>query len=124
MFFVHHPSPCVRCTALQELVDQLLELSSRTVGGLNATPAKRQQIEELVDELEAFCPRNPLRSPLLFGDYEVRGCGSHRVLRSLRMAAVSAWSAGRAGAACKLQCSPYAVALPEHTVPLHPCTRR
>ncbi|PRW59283.1 putative plastid-lipid-associated chloroplastic isoform A [Chlorella sorokiniana] len=55
----------------QELVDQLLELSSRTDGGLNASPAKRQQIEELVDELEAFCPRNPLRSPLLYGDYEV-----------------------------------------------------
>lgn len=57
----------------QELVDQLLELSSRTDGGLNASPAKRQQIEELVDELEAFCPRNPLRSPLLYGDYEVGG---------------------------------------------------
>lgn len=63
---------------MQELVDQLLELSSRTDGGLNASPAKRQQIEELVEELEAFCPRNPLRNPLLFGDYEVgqrRGSG-------------------------------------------------
>jgi len=58
----------------QELVDQLLELSARTDGGLNASPAKREQIAELVEELEGFCPRNPLRSPLLFGEYEVRCC--------------------------------------------------
>lgn len=57
----------------QELVSQLLELAERTDGGLNASAAKRQQIEELVEELEGFCPRNPLRSTLLFGDYEV-GC--------------------------------------------------
>lgn len=55
----------------QELVDNLLELTRRTDGGLNASPAKREQIAELVEELQAFCPRNPLRSPLLFGDYEV-----------------------------------------------------
>lgn len=55
----------------QELVSQLLELAERTDGGLNASAAKRQQIEELVEELEGFCPRNPLRSTLLFGDYEV-----------------------------------------------------
>jgi hypothetical protein len=55
----------------QALVDQLLELTERTEGGLNASPSRRQEIEELVGELEAYCPRNPLRSPLLFGDYEV-----------------------------------------------------
>ncbi|KAL4445820.1 hypothetical protein ABPG77_009019 [Micractinium sp. CCAP 211/92] len=55
----------------QELVDQLLELTERTDGGLNASPAKREQIAALVEELEAYCPRNPLRSPLLYGDYEV-----------------------------------------------------
>jgi hypothetical protein len=56
----------------QELVDQLLELAERTDGGVNASPATRQQIAELAEELEGFCPRNPLRSPLLFGDYDVR----------------------------------------------------
>lgn len=71
---------------MQELVDQLLELSSRTDGGLNASPAKRQQIEELVDELEAFCPRNPLRNPLLFGDYEV---GSRRAAAGVPLHALS-----------------------------------
>jgi hypothetical protein len=55
----------------QALVDQLLELTERTQGGLNASPSRRQEIDELVGELEAYCPRNPLRSPLLFGDYEV-----------------------------------------------------
>lgn len=55
----------------QELVDQILELTERTDGGLNASPAKREQIAALVEELEAYCPRNPLRSPLLYGDYEV-----------------------------------------------------
>ncbi len=53
-------------------MDQLLELTERTDGGLNASPAKREQIAALVEELEAYCPRNPLRSPLLYGDYEVR----------------------------------------------------
>ena len=53
-------------------MDQLLDLTERTDGGLSASPAKREQIAELVEELEQYCPRNPLRSPLLFGDYEVR----------------------------------------------------
>lgn len=59
-------------------MDQLLELTERTDGGLNASPAKREQIAALVEELESYCPRNPLRSPLLYGDYEVRGwpCGA------------------------------------------------
>lgn len=52
-------------------MDQILELTERTDGGLNASPAKREQIAALVEELEAYCPRNPLRSPLLYGDYEV-----------------------------------------------------
>lgn len=55
----------------QELVDQLLELSERTAGGINASPARRDEIAEVVEELEAFCPKAPLRSPLLYGDYEV-----------------------------------------------------
>ncbi|PSC67954.1 putative plastid-lipid-associated chloroplastic [Micractinium conductrix] len=55
----------------QELVDRLLELTERTNGGLNASPAKRDEIAGLVDELEGYCPRAPMRSPLIFGDYEV-----------------------------------------------------
>ena len=59
----------------QELVDRLLELTERTNGGLNASPAKRDEIAGLVDELEGYCPRAPMRSPLIFGDYEVGWCG-------------------------------------------------
>lgn len=59
----------------QELVSELLELSERTQGGLNASGARREQIAELVEELEGFCPRSPLRNPLLYGDYEVRAGG-------------------------------------------------
>ena len=55
----------------QELVGQLLELVERSDGGLSTPPAKREEIAELVAELEGLGTRNPLRSPLLFGDYEV-----------------------------------------------------
>lgn len=53
-------------------VSELIELTSRTNGGLNASSAKRQEIAELAEELQQYCPRNPLRSPLLFGEYEVQ----------------------------------------------------
>jgi hypothetical protein len=54
-----------------DLVDRLLELSDGTEGGIRASPATREAVGEVVDELEAFCPKAPLRSELIFGEWEV-----------------------------------------------------
>lgn len=55
----------------QEIVDELLDLSEDTEAGIKVSPSVRQEIEELVDELESFCPKQPLRSELIFGEWEV-----------------------------------------------------
>ncbi|KAL4859873.1 putative plastid-lipid-associated protein 8 [Chlorella vulgaris] len=69
--FLAPAKPAAGSNKTQELVSELIELTSRTNGGLNASSAKRQEIAELAEELQQYCPRNPLRSPLLFGEYEV-----------------------------------------------------
>lgn len=71
LFGVFAPKPETSANRAQTLVNELLQSVEGTDGGLNASKAKRAQIEELVSELEGICPRNPLRSPLLFGEYEV-----------------------------------------------------
>jgi hypothetical protein len=54
-----------------ELVDELLELTRGTEAGLKASTSRKEQIEELVDELSGYCMRSPLRSDLIFGEWEV-----------------------------------------------------
>lgn len=54
-----------------DVVDRLVELTESTDGGVKASAACRKEIAELVEELEQYCPPNPLRNPLLFGEYEV-----------------------------------------------------
>lgn len=93
------PAPLLATPLLkQELVSDLLELTERTSGGLNASGAKREQIAELVDELQAFCPRAPLRNPLLYGDYEVRAGARclEEGLRAKEGERMRRWPAGRA----------------------------
>lgn len=72
LFGLFTPSkPKSNANAAQDLVNELLQSVEGTDGGLKASQARREQIAQLVDELEGCCPRNPLRSPLLFGEYEV-----------------------------------------------------
>jgi chemotaxis protein histidine kinase CheA len=54
-----------------ELVDQLLDLTRGTEAGLKASASRKEEIEELVDELSEYCMRSPLRSDLIFGEWEV-----------------------------------------------------
>ncbi|KAL4521828.1 hypothetical protein Ndes2526A_g02009 [Nannochloris sp. 'desiccata'] len=54
-----------------ELVEELLELTRGTEAGLKASAIRKEEIEELVDELSEYCMRSPLRSDLIFGEWEV-----------------------------------------------------
>eukprot|EP00887_Chlorella_sp_A99_P000984 scaffold5.g984.t1 len=65
------PPAAAKAGRAQEIVADLLELTAGTNGGRDASPALRQEVEALVEELEGYCPRSPVRSPLLFGDFEV-----------------------------------------------------
>jgi hypothetical protein len=58
-------------TRATELVRELLEVTIPTEGGIKASPAVRDRVEELVEQLSAYCPRAPLRSELIFGIWEV-----------------------------------------------------
>jgi hypothetical protein len=60
-----------RAAELSARVDRLLELAAGTDAGVSASPAARAELAELVDELEGQGPAAPLRSPLLFGTWEV-----------------------------------------------------
>ena len=55
----------------QKLVDRLLELSEKTNGGVRTTPAVVGEIEQIVGDLEKYCPKSPLRSDLIFGEWEL-----------------------------------------------------
>mmetsp|Transcript_1069 Transcript_1069/g.3292 ORF Transcript_1069/g.3292 Transcript_1069/m.3292 type:complete len:389 (+) Transcript_1069:662-1828(+) len=54
------------------LVDELLRLTRDCDAGFNTRPAEREQISSIVQELSAFCPKNPLSRPELLGRWEVR----------------------------------------------------
>jgi hypothetical protein len=55
----------------QELVEELVDICKGTDAGAKASTARREQIAELVDELQQYCMKNPLKSNLLWGEYEV-----------------------------------------------------
>ena len=55
----------------EELVEELVDVCKGTDAGAKASTAKREQIAELVDELQQYCMKNPLKSKLLWGEYEV-----------------------------------------------------
>lgn len=55
----------------QELVEELVDICKVTDAGAKASPARREEIAELVDELQQYCMKNPLKSQLLWGEYEV-----------------------------------------------------
>lgn len=55
----------------QELVSRLLEITDGTEAGIKASNQLREEIAELVEELESYCPRSPLRSELIFGTWEI-----------------------------------------------------
>ncbi|KAK9831012.1 hypothetical protein WJX81_008474 [Elliptochloris bilobata] len=50
--------------------------AEKTGGGARASPAKREEISELVEQLNALGPRAPVRSPLFPGAYEVLYCSN------------------------------------------------
>jgi PAP_fibrillin len=54
-----------------ELVDELLQLTQGTEAGLKTSGDRKQEIEGLVNELSEYCMRSPLRSDLIFGEWEV-----------------------------------------------------
>jgi hypothetical protein len=60
-----------RAAELTARVDRLLQLADGTDAGVSASPAARAELADLVDELEGQGPAAPLRSPLLFGTWEV-----------------------------------------------------
>lgn len=55
-----------------ELLDSLLRLTEDCDAGFKTRPAEREAIAEIVDELQAYCPKNPLSRPELLGRWEVR----------------------------------------------------
>eukprot|EP00882_Tetradesmus_deserticola_P030072 GHRQ01033731.1.p1 GENE.GHRQ01033731.1~~GHRQ01033731.1.p1 ORF type:complete len:230 (+),score=61.77 GHRQ01033731.1:960-1649(+) len=58
----------------QELSEALIDICSGTATGSKASPTTKQEIEELVAELSQYSVKNPLKSPLLWGAYDVLYC--------------------------------------------------
>ena len=58
-----------------ELVDEILSVAARAGSGSAPPPAAvAARVEELVEELAPYSVRNPTRSPLLWGAWEVAYC--------------------------------------------------
>jgi hypothetical protein len=55
----------------KQLVDDLIAVASKTDAGISASQSVRSEIEALVEEVEKYCPKAPLRSELIFGQWEV-----------------------------------------------------
>ncbi|MEW5307257.1 MAG: hypothetical protein WDW36_009665 [Sanguina aurantia] len=54
-----------------EIVEELIELTKK---GSKQTAERDEEVEELVQQLSRYCMKNPLKSPLLWGEYEVLYC--------------------------------------------------
>lgn len=55
----------------KQLVDDLIAVASKTDAGISASQSVRSEIDTLVEEVEKYCPKAPLRSELIFGEWEV-----------------------------------------------------
>lgn len=60
-----------RAAPVKQLVDDLVAIASTTDAGVAAPLPVRSEIEALVEEVEKYCPKAPLRSELIFGEWEV-----------------------------------------------------
>lgn len=58
----------------QELSEALIDICSSTAAGSKASSTTKQEIEELVAELAQYSLKNPVKSPLLWGTYDVLYC--------------------------------------------------
>jgi len=65
-------------SAASSIVDELLELTAGTDAGAadRTTTDQRQRIAQLASSLKRYRMRNPARSPLLWGSYEVSYCSN------------------------------------------------
>jgi hypothetical protein len=69
------PKPAAAAPVSQranEIVEELVDICRGTDAGAKVPAGRREQIAELVDELQGYCMKNPLKSKLLWGEYEVR----------------------------------------------------
>ncbi|KAK9825281.1 hypothetical protein WJX74_005740 [Apatococcus lobatus] len=57
-----------------ELVNRLIELSEPTNSGLKASKTSREEIASLAEQLKPFRIRNPTKSPLFWGQFELLYC--------------------------------------------------
>ena len=55
-----------------ELIEELLRATANTNGGLGVGVSVREEISDLVDELQNYCMKDPLGSENIFGRWEVR----------------------------------------------------
>lgn len=56
----------------EELIEQLLLLTEDTDAGFKISEAGRRAVSDLVEELQAYCMKDPLSSESIFGRWEVR----------------------------------------------------
>ncbi|KAG2493381.1 hypothetical protein HYH03_008513 [Edaphochlamys debaryana] len=72
-FFTPKPAAAVPSAddRAKPLVEDLIQLTAFTDAGAKCSPEQKEQIAETVIELSRYCMKNPLKSDLLFGEWQV-----------------------------------------------------
>ncbi|XP_050217812.1 LOW QUALITY PROTEIN: probable plastid-lipid-associated protein 8, chloroplastic [Mercurialis annua] len=67
-------SPEVRTGRPDDLVASILSKVSQTDGGVSLTKEEHEEVSEVAQQLQRFCVAEPVKSPLIFGDWDVVYC--------------------------------------------------
>ncbi|PKI32941.1 probable plastid-lipid-associated protein 8, chloroplastic [Punica granatum] len=70
---VSAPSTELR-TGPDDLVASILSKVLETDGGVSLKPKEHQEVAEVASELQKYCISEPVKSPLIFGDWDVVYC--------------------------------------------------
>ncbi|XP_038698970.1 probable plastid-lipid-associated protein 8, chloroplastic isoform X2 [Tripterygium wilfordii] len=57
-----------------DLVDSILSKVSQTDGGVSLTQEGHQEVAQVAQELQEYCTSEPVKSPLIYGEWDVVYC--------------------------------------------------
>ncbi|WCJ30534.1 Plastid-lipid associated protein PAP / fibrillin family protein [Euphorbia peplus] len=67
-------SPVLETDTPQQLVASILSKVSRSDGGVTLSTEEHEQVSQLAQQLQTFCVSQPVKSPLIFGEWDVVYC--------------------------------------------------
>ncbi|EYU22076.1 hypothetical protein ABFS82_01G042500 [Erythranthe guttata] len=70
------PAPTPAATKPEDLVEKILSKVVQTDRGVLLTKEEHQKVADVADELQSFCVDEPVKCPLIFGEWDVLYCSN------------------------------------------------